>query len=427
MSGREHQGYVSSMIARIAAVFLLLAGPALADALPVFSSTGPDADAFGAAEGYPLGTRGTLNQQRIMVGAYSHYDQLLPARLVPRAATPTPFARAAKELALLYIYGGATYSLDDYLAHNPATGLLIIQDRTILYEHYRYGRTDKDRFTSQSMAKTVLGMLIGIAVQEGRIRSIDDPAAAYVPELAESELGHTPIRALLQMTSGIGFTKVYSGHDDMARMSHDLFRPDSPGTAAVLAQFSHRVAAPGTLWHYAGLNSALLGLVLTRATGMHPADYLTSRIWQRIGTEADASWVVDSSGQEAAQCCLNAVLRDWGRFGVLLAQDGAWESNGQREQIIPRQWLLDASTAPAGSILAPGHAGRTRGYGYQLWIEPGPRRQFAMLGIHGQTILVDPAAKLVLVHTAVRPMAARDPAAAELTALWNGLVAQRTR
>jgi CubicO group peptidase (beta-lactamase class C family) len=415
------------MIARITAAFLLLASPALAEALPVFSDTGPDAAAFGAAEGYPVGTRQTLNLQRNMVGTYSHYDQVLPARVVPRAPTPSPLARAPHELELAYSFGGANHSLDDYLSRHPATGLLIIQDQTILYEHYRYGRTDRDRFTSQSMAKSVLAMLVGIAIGEGKIGSIDDAASIYVPELAGTELGRTPIRDLLQMTSGIGFTEVYNGRDDMARMSHDLFRPDSPGTAAVLAQFSRRVAAPGALWHYAGLNSAALGLVLTNATHMHPAEYLASRIWQRIGTEADASWVVDSSGQEATQCCLNAVLRDWGRFGMLLAQDGAWESNGQREQIIPRQWLLDASTVAPGSILAPGQAGRARGYGYQLWIEPGPRRQFAMLGIHGQTILVDPAARLVLVHAAVRPQAARDPAAAELTVLWNALVAQQAR
>ncbi|MCW3474733.1 serine hydrolase domain-containing protein [Limobrevibacterium gyesilva] len=408
------------MVARIAAVLALLASPAFAEALPVFSDTGPDAAAFGAAEGYPAGTRATLSQQRHMVGAYSHYDQVLTSRPVARAAAASPFGRAESELALTYTHLGQPHTLADYLDRHPTTGLLIERDGTILYEHYRYARTDRDRFTSQSMAKTVLAMLVGIAVAEGKIRSIDDSASIYVPELAGTQLGRTPIRALLHMASGIAFTEVYNGRDDMARLAHGLFRPGNAGAATVLSQFDTRVAEPGTVWHYAGLNSELLGLVLTNATRMQIADYLATRIWQRIGTEADASWVVDATGQEVAYCCFNATLRDWARFGMLLAQDGAWGG----AQVIPRQWVLDATTVPADSFLAPGKTGRTRGYGYQVWIQPGPRRQFALIGVHGQTILIDPAARLVLVHTAVRPKAAGDPMSAELVSLWNALVAQ---
>jgi len=412
------------MIARLIALLLLLAGPAFAQALPVFSDTGPDAASFGADAGYPVGTRVTVNQQRYMVGGFSHYDQLLPARAVPRATEPSPFERAPEELVLHYTHRGAPHTLDDYLDRHPATGLLIVRDRTILYEHYRYGRTDRDRFTSQSMAKTVLGMLIGIAIDEGRIRSIDDSASIYVPELAGTELGRTPLRALLHMASGIAFTEVYDGHDDQAKMMRGLLSRGSAGAAAVLSQFDTRVAKPDTLWHYAGLNSELLGLVLTNATRMQPADYLASRIWSRIGTEADASWVTDATGQEVTSCCLNAVLRDWARFGLLLANDGAWDG----QQIIPRQWVLDATTAAErGAMLAPRTATPFYGYGYQVWTLPRPRRQFAMLGIHGQTILVLPAAKLVLVHTAVRPLPTGDPMATELISLWTALVNQEGR
>jgi CubicO group peptidase (beta-lactamase class C family) len=274
------------------------------------------------------------------------------------------------------------------------------------------------------MAKTVLAMLIGIAIDEGSIHSIDDPASAYVAELAGTELGRTPLRALLHMASGLAFTEVYDGHDDQAKLMRGLFARDSPGAAAVLRQFDTRVAAPDTLWHYAGLNSELLGLVLTNATHMHPADYLASRIWSRIGTEADAAWVTDATGQEVTSCCLDATLRDWARFGLLLANDGAWD--GQR--IVPRQWVLDATTAaPRGAMLAPRTATPFYGYGYQVWTLPRPRRQFAMLGIHGQVILVLPAAKLVLVHTAVRPKPSGDPMANELISLWTALVIQEAR
>jgi len=408
---------------RLLLLLTLLAGPAHADALPTFSPTGPDAAAYGAAEGYPVHAIGPRREQRYLVGAFSHADRLLPHREVAAAATPAPFARAANEIVLTYTYRGAQHTLADYLERHPTTGLLIVRDRTIMAEHYQYGRTDRDRFLSQSMAKTVNAMLIGIAIGEGAIHSIDDPAAAYVPGLAGSQLGATPIRALLHMASGIEFTEVYDGNDDSAKLGRLLWQRGSPGPVAVVRQFDTRTAPPDTAFHYAGLNSETLGLVLSAATKMHPADYLASRIWQRIGTESTASWQVDASGQEATMCCLSAVLRDWARFGVLLAHDGAWDG----QQIIPRQWLLDATTAAPDGPFAPTVATRFMGYGYQTWLFPpfpglGPRRQFALLGVHGQTIFIDPSSKLVLVHTAVRPRPSGDSMAPELNALWAALV-----
>ena len=207
-----------------------------------------------------------------------------------------------------------------------------------------------------------------------------------------------------------------------------LWQRGGPGPVAAVRRFDTREVSPDTAFHYAGLNSETLGLVLAAATGMHPSDYLGSRIWQRIGTELEATWQVDASGQEATMCCISAVLRDWARFGVLLANDGAW----QGQQVIPRQWVLDATTAAPGSAFAPRVAAPFFGYGYQVWLFPplpglGPRRQFALLGIHGQAIYVDPLSKLVLVHTAVRPRASGDPMAPELIALWAALVRQYGR
>jgi CubicO group peptidase (beta-lactamase class C family) len=383
---------------------------------------GPDAAAHGSAEGYPVGRRGTINQLPYMVGSYSHFDQIGDHHRVERPPAASPLNRAASPLTLGYSYQGAERDLDDYLARHPATGFLIARGDTILYERYRYARTDRDRFLSQSMAKTVTGMLVGVAVAEGRIRSIDDPAETYVPGLAGSAYGATPIRALLQMASGIAFSEEYNGHDDIARMGRDLFRTGGPGPVAVVRQFDRREVPPRTRFHYAGVESEVLGLVLRGATGMSLADYLGQRIWQPMGAEADAVWAVDSSGQEAAYCCFSAVLRDYARFALLLAHDGV----AAGRQIIPRQWLLQATTvAPADGFLAPRTAAPFFGYGYQTWIFPGPRRMFALLGVHGQAIYVDPALQLVLVHTAVRQLPAKDPAAAELGALWRALVRQQ--
>ncbi len=408
------------LLMKILALLALLPSLAQAQALPVFNPSGPDAEAYGAAENYPVRFIGPNRIQRNLVGAFSHDDQLSRVHKVAKAPSVAALARAPTEISLSYTYRGRTGTIPDYLSRHPATGLLILQDRTILAEHYQYGRTDQDRFVSQSMAKTVTSMLVGIAVAEGKIRSIDDLAETYVPALAGSAVGATPIRALLHMASGIAFKEVYDGHDDAAALGASMFPKGSGGAVQGVRQFNNRETPPDTHWHYKGLDTVTLGLVLTAATGMPMAEYLSSRIWSRIGTESDAGWAVDAKDQEVAMCCLSATLRDYGRLGALLAHDGAW--GGQ--QIIPADWVR-AATSVAAPFLAPGKDAGFYGYGYQVWLLPGLRRQFVLLGIHGQAIYVDPTAKLVLVHSAVRKLPSRDPEAAELGALWRALVAQQ--
>jgi CubicO group peptidase (beta-lactamase class C family) len=325
----------------IAAVLLSLPGPLLAAADPVFSNAGPDAAAYGAAQGYPIGDRHGAPAQAEMVGSYSHYDRIWPFHRVARAATPAPLQRAPEEIAVSYAFRGAVRSLDDYLAHNPVTGLLIARDDTILFEHYQYGRTDQDRLLSQSMAKTIVAMLIGIAIDEGRIHSVDDMAEAYVPALAGTAFGRTSLRALLHMASGVAFREDYDDPTaDNFKLGRALFGQVGGDPAHAVAMFNAREAPPDTHFNYGGVA---------------PAGYLQSRVWQPMGAEADAVWTVDHSGQEVAYCCFSAVLRDWARLGLLLAHDGA--ANGR--QLIPRQWLLDATTAPPDSPFA---ARRATGY-----------------------------------------------------------------
>ncbi len=352
-----------------------------------------------------------------MVGGYTHFDQKYGFHRVGKADTPAPLAYAAAALPVGFSNAAGTWTLEQYLDRHPTTGLLIARGSTILREHYRYARADADRFLSQSMAKTITAMLIGIAVSEGRIRSIDQPAADYVPDLAGSNYGSTSIRDLLHMASGVAFLETYDGKDDSARMGRMLFGRANPGPAQVVASFNTREAPAGTRFHYAGIETEVLGLVLRHATGLSPAAYLEDRVWRKLGTEADATWGVDTTGQEATYCCFSATLRDWARFALMLAHDGAW--NGQ--QIVPKQWVLDATTV-AAPWLAPGMTSKFYGYGYQIWLLPGARRQFALLGIHGQVIFVDPAAHLVMVHTAVRVQATGDPMAGEVVALWRAVV-----
>jgi CubicO group peptidase (beta-lactamase class C family) len=388
---------------------------------PVFSDTGPEAEAYGASRGYPVppfeyppGTG-----QDFMVGAYSHFDKLHPMRTVQKPATPSVLRRAAEEIVPVYRYDGRQKAIDDYLDTHPVTGLLIARGDTILFEHYRYARSDHDRLLSNSMAKTITALLVGIAISEGAIRSIDDTAATYVPELSGTEYGATLLRALLHMSSGVAFTETYQPDDDIIKLHKARLGKDAVGAIAALRQFNTRDAPPNTRIAYASSETEVLGLVVSRAVHMPLADYLATRIWQKLGAESDAAWAIDSTGQEVAYCCFIATLRDWARLGLMLANDGAW--NGQ--QIVPRQWLLDATTVPPDSYLRNTVA-QYWGYGYQVVILPGERRMFFLLGISGQGLFVDPESKLIMVQTAVRKLPVGDPKSPEAMALWYAVVAQ---
>ena len=403
------------------ALLLLAATPAAAQ---TFSDTGPDAADYGAAEGYlPPPGPGFIRDQRYLVGRFTDADARNRTRRIARDGPIWAFKRAAEPVEVAYRFRGEPRSLALYLASHPTTGLLVLKDDTILFEAYQYARTDRHRFLSQSMAKTVTAMLVGIAVADGKIASIDDPVERYVPALAGREYGGTSLRALLHMSSGVAYLEDYSGNDDNAKLGRGLARVSPGGQAAVVAQFNERTAPPLTRFHYASVETEILGLVLAQATGTPPAQYLGEKIWRHIGAEDDAFWQIDAGGQEMTYCCIGAVLRDYARLGRLLAHDGNW--NGR--QLIPRQWVIEATTLPDDKpFLAP--APRRFGYGYQTWLVPGPpeepgRRVFALLGVHGQTIFVDPASKLVMVQTAVRKLPSNDPKSAETNALWRALLA----
>jgi CubicO group peptidase (beta-lactamase class C family) len=291
------------MVSRHVAALLLtaLAGCAVptptvsrdaATAGPRFNPSGPDADEFGAREGYPTGDRTTFFRIPYLVGSHSQLDQLFESRSIRRATTPSPLGRAATEPMIQYTYQGQTFTLDDYLARNPTTGLLIARGDTILAERYQYGRNDRHRFTSFSMAKTVTSMLVGIAIADGKIRSVDDPASTYVPGLAGTEYGKTSIRHLLQMSSGVRFLEEYSGRDDVSKLSAATLAQRGPGGVDAVTPFNERAVPTGTKFSYASVETQVLGLVLRGAVGRSVADFSTRRSgsrWARKRTRRGSS------------------------------------------------------------------------------------------------------------------------------------------
>ena len=385
--------------------------PASQGAGPRFRADGPNAEEFGRKEGYPS-CKGIayVDETRCRVGALSRYDTLFPARTITAPKQSIPLARAASEPVIRYGFAGLELTLDDYLNRQPITGLLIAKDNTILAERYQYGRTDTDRLTSFSMAKSVVALLIGIALKEGAIGSVDDLAETYVPGLKDTEYGRTPIKALLLMASGVAFSEDYASRSSDINKLARLTLEDPADSLAAVKQFNTRRSPPGARFSYSSAETVVLGLVLAAATKRTVSDYAAEKLWQPLGAEADATWIIDATGQEVTFAYVNAVLRDWARLGLMLANRGNW----QGKTVVPEDWLTAsaANALPTGSPLAK--------YGYQIWYSADTRR-FSLRGLRGQYVLVDPDLKLVLVQTA---LSGGQPEFVELFALWNALRAQ---
>jgi CubicO group peptidase (beta-lactamase class C family) len=375
----------------------------------------PDEAALGQAEGYPICPASLRPDMRCLVGLLSRFDEVFPARKVAKGAKARPLKRAAAEPAIRYRYQSQDCGLDDYLSRHRTTGLLILKGDTILAERYQYDRTPEQRMASYSMAKTIVAMLVGIALSEGNLQSLDDRAEKYVTELKGSPYGETAIRHLLTMSSGVRFTETYSGSDDVATLARLSVLGESNGGAATVMPFRTRDRPSGERFSYSSAETQVLGLVLRAATEKPLAEYLSEKIWQPMGAEADASWIIDQGGYEAAYFGVNATLRDYARLGMLLANDGALDGR----QIIPARWVRAATTPPAKQF-QPGRASSFFGYGYQTWILPGKGRQFMLRGLRGQGVFVDAKTKVVMVHTAAGNVG--DSGIGERIALWSGVV-----
>ncbi len=384
----------------------------------------PDEPELGQHSGYPVGTGlADWADMAHRVGSWSALDKV-PGMLtspVQRSATPTPLPNAKTARPISYRFRNIGYALDDYLERRRITGLLILKDGEIVAERYRYGRNEDARFLSFSMAKSVTALLVGVALAKGAIASLDDPAGKYARDLADSPYGETSIRHLLRMSSGLRFTERYDGHDDVARLARSV-STGRPGVVSVLRSVTERHAAAGEKFVYASAESEVLGRVLTAATGRSMAQLTTDWLWQPMGAENDAFWRTGADQQEVAFAFFNASLRDWGRLGLLLAHDG---KRGE-QQIVARDYLL-AATDPARqpAAFAPLRATPYFGYGYQFWLHPLRERSFAMQGVYGQAVFVQPASGIVMVQTAVYASAsgAQDPEPyAERAAFWLGVL-----
>lgn len=283
--------------------------------------------------------------------------------------------------------------VDAFMEAEKVAGLLVLQDGRVRLERYGLGFGPEERWTSFSVAKSLTSTLVGAAIADGHIESLETPITRYLPELAGGAYDGVTVRQLLTMTSGAEWNEDYTdANSDVAR----FFEPRETGGMDPTLHYMRgleRAAEPGTRWHYSSGETNLVGLLVSRATGRTLADYLSEKIWRSYGMERDAAWMVDAAGQEAAGCCLMASLRDWSRIGQLVLEDGV--AGGR--SIVPPGWF-DEATSRQADIGAPG-----MGYGYQWWtFDDGT---FAARGIFGQMIHIDPERRAVVVILSAWPVA----------------------
>jgi CubicO group peptidase (beta-lactamase class C family) len=334
---------------------------------------------------------------------FRNFDRLAPTRLIGRGASVLPLPEHRINLApIRYTHGEQRYSIDDYMRRNRTSGILILKGGAITLERYAMGNTSKSRWTSFSVAKSITSTLIGAALKDGSIASLEDGIAKYVRELRDSAFAENSIQDLLNMTSGVRWEEDYSIFHRSDIVRFELAIASQRGGAVMdLLKTRKRAHAPGSVFNYSTADSYVLGAVVAAATGSALSDYLSSRIWAPLGMESDGYWLLDApNGLETGGDNLSATLRDYGRFGLFFLNGGVIDG----VEVLPAGWR-ELATKPHTPVAAYGHVDDDPlGYGYQWWAFPTGAAAlpfhdgaFTAQGIFGQFLYINPREDLVAV------------------------------
>ena len=317
---------------------------------------------------------------------YRNFEKVGPAKTIARGAHIHPLPIAAKPIDPVFAAGGKTYDTAGYMAAFRASGVLVLKDGKIVLERYGLGRGPNDRWTSFSVAKSVTSTLIGAAVKDGKIKSLDDPVTLYIPELKGSAYEGVTVRQLITMTSGVKWNEDYTDpNSDVAKVGLTQMEPGVNPVVSYMRRLP-REAAPGTKFVYKTGETDLAGILLSNAVGKPLAQYLSEKIWKPYGMEQDGVWSEDIAGHERGGCCISMTLRDYGRFGQFVLDGG----KAAGRDVLPTGWVADA-TSP--------HV-KTPPYGYFWWLIPGG---YEAEGIFGQTVSVFPNEHIVVVINSAWP------------------------
>ena len=325
---------------------------------------------------------------------FQHTPEIQPTVRIGRSETPFQFLKENNAaLAEGFQFAGEFYPTEPFMKDTKTSAMLVVKDDVIRYENYFFGGDETTVFSSNSMGKSFVSALMGIAVSEGAIDSVDDPLGKYIPEFVGTELENIPIRACLQMASGIDFDE----DTDMSGFS--LRTLMGMPAMKVIAKYGVQ-EAPYTYRRYLSINTEILGQVIKNATGQGLGAYMEEKLWKRIGSEHDAYWTL-SNGTELANGGLSISLRDYARFARLYLNEGSY--NGQ--QILPREWVRDSLDVSA-DYSKPGANNdgyNAIGYGYQWWVPEGEQGEFMAIGVYGQFIYVNPTSRVIIVKVNADP------------------------
>ena len=336
---------------------------------------------------------------------FPHMETIFPIHIVKRGDHVHPLP-VGKPLAVSVTVNGQTHGIDAFMAAQKNAGVLVIQDGKIRLEKYALGYGPDGRWTSFSVAKSFTSTLVGAAIKDGYIQSIDDPIVRYIPGLKGSAYEGVSIRQVLTMTSGVRWNEDYTDpKSDVAQFYTVKPEPGIDATVSYMRKLP-REAAPGTKWVYKTGETNLIGVLVTAATHKTLADYLSEKVWRPYGMEEDGAWMVDERGQESGGCCLSVSLHDYGRMGLFMLGGGVAGGGA----VLPDGWIA-AATRKQADVGTPGH-----GYGYQWWTDDDG--DFNAYGIFGQAIHIDPKRRLVVVISSAWPHATDHDLQAQRAALF---------
>ena len=345
-------------------------------------------------------------------GVFPHMDDHFAIREMAAADTAFQFAQgSAAELPKSFSYSGNDRSTQHFIEDTDTSALLVLKDGKIRTEQYFLTGGQDVRWISWSVAKSFLSALIGIAIAEGAIASIEEPITKYVPELKSSAYTDVRIKDVLQMSSGARWNEDYSDP------SSDIHRLGAVMAGkSTLAEFVGKIepaTQPGTLCQYNSADSQALGLMLSAATGQPVADYMHEKLCQPLGMESPGYWLIDHAGVELTLGGLNLTARDFAKIGELFRNKGVWAGH----QLVPESWVAESirSDAPhlqPGKVIVGGHV-FPFGYGYQWWIPDGDIGEFSAIGVYNQFVYVDPSRGVVIVKLSANRKYGTTPEEAE--------------
>jgi len=347
-------------------------------------------------ENEPIGTvrqvyDGALDPD-IQASTFRNIHRLFPTRTVKAGLTPYPLPVGKEQMqSFRFESRGRTYDLYDYLSLNRVGGIVVVHDGEIVMEKYLLGNSRRTKWMSMSVVKSMTATLVGMAIRDGYIDSVDDPLVKYLPRFAGSAYDGVSVRDLLMMASGVAWDETYTDPASDRRALLEAQISQQPGaTLDVMAKLG-RAAEPGTRWNYSTGETGVVGALVAAATGKNVADYLSEQIWQPFGMESDATWWLESpGGLEIGGSGLSATLRDYARFGMFMLNEGRIYG----EDTLPDGWIGDATTPKV-------IGGENVDYGYMWW--PLERGAYSAIGIFGQFVYVHPASRTVVAMWSAQP------------------------